>query len=462
MRVRTVDPVIGFALVGWILLGLSLAYRNGHYAHGPLLGVTAALGAVALAAAGTRRPSSRNGAELLIAAALGASLATVVSYVPALYGAGDELVLARYLGAMAVAAAFGTLVGSPRTARYSVLGAGALAAAAGMLLLAASPLPRIDVWFISQQATDQLFDASPYTQCWTVNSDRDTDCLYPYLPGTFLLQLPFRFLLGDVRWAQLAALFVAAAFVYRLAHPALAPALAALVFLHPKWLFLLEQSWTEPLLLAALSATVYFGARGSRTSAFIAFGIALASKQHMLLLLPLAMRWPALGVRRSIGSVLISAAVTLPWFVASPDAFLDDALRFNLDLAPRTDSLSLYSLALENGQEPHFALVALVTLSAVAAAVLLLPRTATGFAAGSALVLLAFNVVNKQSFFNHYSLVLGLLVVAAAARSVDGAGEDPSAIGEEADHGADQDHRAEGRGVQHEHPLQVEARGESQ
>jgi hypothetical protein len=58
---------------------------------------------------------------------------------------------------------------------------------------------------------------------------------------------------------------------------------------------------------------------------------------------------------------------------------------------------------------------------AVAYAVTLIrvPRTASGVALGSAVVLLALDLTNKQSFFNHYTLPLGLLVVALAAGSAE-------------------------------------------
>jgi hypothetical protein len=39
-------------------------------------------------------------------------------------------------------------------------------------------------------------------------------------------------------------------------------------------------------------------------------------------------------------------------------------------------------------------------------------RTAQGFVTGCALVLLAVDLTNKQTFFNHWSLVTGLLIVA--------------------------------------------------
>lgn len=81
----------------------------------------------------------------------------------------------------------------------------------------------------------------------------------------------------------------------------------------------------------------------SSALAVAGFAFALACKQHVWLLLPLAAWWPAFGPRRSGLSVAVAGAVSLPWFLADPRAFLDDTLRFHFGLVdPRLDSLSLF------------------------------------------------------------------------------------------------------------------------
>jgi hypothetical protein len=44
-----------------------------------------------------------------------------------------------------------------------------------------------------------------------------------------------------------------------------------------------------------------------------------------------------------------------------------------------------------------------------------MPRTPSGLALGCALVMWSFDLANKQTFFNHYVLPLGLLLIAVAA-----------------------------------------------
>jgi uncharacterized membrane protein len=156
-------------------------------------------------------------------------------------------------------------------------------------------------------------------------------------------------------------------------------------------------------------------ARGRGLLAVAGFAFALACKQQVWLLVPLAAWWPSFGPRRTALSAGVAGLVTLPWFLVDPRAFLDDALHFHLDLDPRLDSLSLFTAVLRADGQPPFAIVGVITVMTIAAAALLLPRSPAGFALGAALVHSIFNVVNRHTFFNHWWLASGLVLLAVAA-----------------------------------------------
>lgn len=404
-------------LLAWTLLSLGITVNNGAYRVKALVVVLLGLALLLAAAALSRRgPGAAPSRSLLgIAAAAGASLAVSLGYDVGLYGSGQSLVLSRALAVAAAALALGVLV-VPPTKRALVALAGAVAATAGLVaMVVSSPRPAIDVWFILTEGSRRMTAGdNVFTSCWPGNTDRLTDCVYPYGPATTVFQTPFRLLLGDVRYAYVLALLVVAAVLWRLAGPRVGPALALLVLVGPKLPFLVEQAWTEPLLLLGLSVMVLAVLSGRTLLAVLALGFALACKQHVLLLLPLAAWWPAFGPRRTALAAAGAGAFTLPWFLADPRAFLDDALFFNLELEPRLDSLSVFTTALNSGVRPPFAAVAVLSLLAVAGCMLLLPRTATGFVLGCALVQYVFDVLNKQSFFNHWWFVSGLLLLAVA------------------------------------------------
>jgi len=414
-------------LLAWIPLGLAIALRDGAYSGKVLLLAVAAfvlLAAVVLTGATGIRdrwlPGLVSGSDATLAsalgAALGASLAAAIVFDAGLYaGSGRLIHLARALAAATAAAALASGLLRPSWRRWAWALAVLGSVGAGSLLIRASPAPRIDVWFILTQATGQLRHGhNLYTACWSANPNPRTVCVYPYGPLTTVLQLPFRALFGDVRYAYLAAGALAAALVYRIAPPPWRAGLAALVLVTPKFLFGLEQAWTEPLLLAGLCLLVWGVLLGRPAWAVVGLAVALACKQHMLLLVPLAAWWPAFGVRRTLTSLLAAGAATLPWVLLDPHAFVSDSVLFHVRQVPDPRSLSLYSLALEHGWTPPFPLVAGVTALAIGLVLWRVPRTATGFVVGAAFVLFAFDLVNKQSFYNEYSLVVGLLVLGAA------------------------------------------------
>jgi hypothetical protein len=122
----------------------------------------------------------------------------------------------------------------------------------------------------------------------------------------------------------------------------------------------------------------------------------------------------------------VAALVVLPWVIAGPRDFWHDAVHANLALGVMRRALSLPSLFERWGFVVGFWFLLVVLAAAYVVALRWLPRTPSGLALGCALVLWALDVANKQSFFNHYTLPLGLLVVTLAAADPAG-GQDRGA-----------------------------------
>jgi hypothetical protein len=198
--------------------------------------------------------------------------------------------------------------------------------------------------------------------------------------------------------------------------------LAALLFAStPRLFFVLEQSWTEPILVALFVATVLLAQRQSRWLPLV-LGLLLACKQTALLFLPLT---PMLLGRpfqpRRLAVLLAQAAavallVTLPLALWNPAAFLRSAVVWQLVQPFRPDALSYLALAGETGlpNAIAMAITAAMTVTALIFALRRLPWTPTGFSAASAVVTFAFFAFNKQAFANYHFLVLGTLACAFA------------------------------------------------
>jgi len=401
-------------LLAWALLGLGISAHDGEWSLWGLIAVTAGFGLlVAVVAAGgaLRAPTRRE-----LAAALAVSLVAAVAH-PAqrlMHVHGGGLAAVDALAGLAVAAALVTL--AARRDNVAWAAGAAVAAAAGITTIAAVGNPHIDVWFLLQQSSDGLRRGQDmYQQHW--QHSHGLQAIYPYLPLTTVLLAPFRWLATDVRGGLLLSSLLTSWQLRRWA-PAAPAALALLVLVHPHWVFLIDQSWTEPLLLALLTAALLGIDRGRTGLAVVALAAAVACKQHIVLLLPLFALWPSFGWRRTLQAVGLAVVAMLPWVLWSPHDFWHDAVTANLDLGVIPRALCVPTLLLRHGVAVGFwfPLATLVICYLLVAR--RVPRTTSGLAVGSALVLWALDLTNKQSFFNHYTLPLGLMVVAmtAAAR----------------------------------------------
>jgi hypothetical protein len=342
------------------------------------------------------------------------------------------------------------VAGVPRR-RTAVAGAALAAVATGYLLvIRGSTRPLIDVWAILQGAAlGVVHGQNPYDLVYAnVPPGQVNDC-FNYLPATFLVPVPTRLLFGDVRYAEAAVLFagVAAALYWTLRRAdavdgrlPTGPVLALLFGLLPGALYDVQQAWNETILAGALVGGAVLLATGRSRSAWWAaacLGLALATKQHIVLLLPLWACWPAFGVRRAAAAAAGAAAVGLPWVLADFGRFKHCVLDFFVDLPARPDSLSLWHLL--PGPLQAAAVLAL-TVGGYALALRRLPRTPGGLLVGCGLVLAAFDLANKQSFLNQWLLAAQLVVAGLAL------------VGTERPAGADAE-----RGTVFEHVVDVDS-----
>jgi hypothetical protein len=413
----------GLLLAAWSLLALGDSAREGEFSVYGLIFVLVGFGLVVTVVV-RRLPIVVPDRRLL---ALPATVCLVAAIAhPArrlMHTSGrDELAIELLSGLAAGVAALSLLVDDRYQAR-AWAGLAGLAAVTGVVTVIVVSNPRIDVWLLLQQSSQGLLHGHDmYRQHWAHSTG--LQAVYPYLPGTTLLLAPFRWLLGDVRFGLLLAIFVAAVVTRRLA-PQAPAALAALLFVMPHWAFLVDQSWTEPLLLAALAVAILALRLERPVVAMLGLAVALACKQHIVLLLPLFALWPGFGWRRTLGSAGLAALVVLPWLIAGPRDFWHDAVHANLALAVMRRALSLPSLFDRWGFVVGFWFLLLLLAAAYLLAVRWLPRTPAGLALGCALVLWTLDIANKQSFFNHYTLPLGLLVITLAAAEQPAQERDP-------------------------------------
>lgn len=274
--------------------------------------------------------------------------------------------------------------------------------------------PKIDVWVILQDVA-RGFPHNPYAMSFPNVPAGETSCCFNYLPSTFLATAPGEWLFGDVRWIEAGCIIASAALLARHIGPSRRGlALAVLVAGVPGTLLLVQQAWTEPLLLIALCAAAIAVDRGRWWVAALALGLALACKQHMLVLLPFLALYRDFGPRRTLGVAAVGTAVILPWFLMDPVRFKICVADFFLDETAPGRSLSIWRLFPSGLALP---VLLLGTAIATWVAVRRGPRGGVGLLLGAGLILMTFDLLNKQTYLNQWWLA-SVLVVAGLALHV--------------------------------------------
>ncbi len=333
--------------------------------------------------------------------------------------------------------------------REGPAGAAALVSLAGYLVVApvailTDPAPRIDVWVTLQQASDALArGVSFYEVTWT-GSPGVADA-FTYLPWTAVLLAPGKWLAGDVRWALMVWTIVAAVGIWALAAGARAgrgalvageglggpgprwraAAVTALILFAPGTLTQVDQSWTEPLLLAGVVWWAVLVDRDRAWWAVVPLALACASKQHLALLLPVLLVWRPFGVWRTLATGALTGLLIAPWFLAGPQDFLNDTVTLLVSFHAILFANTLYLLALNVfGVTLPFWITGLVVLATLVAVIVVVHRRQPSLGEvlrWLALLLLVANLVNKQAFYNQFWLAGALVVVSLALPGARGA-----------------------------------------
>ena len=439
---------------GCLLAGSALALGQALQINNGFLHPTAfawLIAALALAVAGviTARGARQDGAARMILpyvllAGVFVQCGQLLAAPPLLYanirrGVDDPMLLASTI-ALALLACFAIIperLRRIRIAAFSIFVV--LHAALGVWTIRTVPHPEIDVVVVQQKAIDKLaVGRSPYSLTFRdiyransqfyaegMSSGKRVQFGLPYPPLTLAFIAPAEWLFGDLRFAQVVALSAAALLIASLGWTPHAILGGAVLLTTPRVLFQLEQGWTEPfaIFLIALSTTLIW----RRSPNFpVALGLTMAIKQYLavaLLMLPIV-PLPRVMPRRRAAWIAIGtgAAATLPFAIWDPGGFVDSVVLLQFREPFRQESLSVLAwLAGHDIYLPTIATTAVAGTLAAAAAMVMLPRSAGGFAAGMMLIAFALFAFGKKAFCNYYFFVLGAMALAIAT-----AGEDRS------------------------------------
>lgn len=399
-------------------------------------GLTLALAAMALTIRLHVRSDWRGPAsEPMLAGILVGCCAMGLVLAPTATGDPRLIVFIRVLAGLALIGATAWLLPDRRFGRWAFPAMLLLAVAARVLVLYAVRYPPIDV-FVSQTSVAiglgegmngyAMTFTSPYQNIPSFDH-------YGYPPLTIYLNYLSWLFFKDVRAAWVICELLAALCVYRLAARFRPEArrwrelLALTALFLPRALFVVEQSWTEPMVMLSLGAlALAASAAGSGSLAKgLAFGLLLSSKQYAVLLIPLVARLRRLRPAAWIIAFGLAGALALPFALWDFSAIKHDVFDFFLTSADRRDALSLYGAAIALGRGLPWLLVTPLWLAGVAFFTWRMGTKAQN--GGTAVPSLArllfaaagmwmfFFLLGKQAFMNYFHLVAYTLLLAAAA-----------------------------------------------
>ncbi|MEP7117655.1 MAG: glycosyltransferase 87 family protein [Acidobacteriota bacterium] len=428
--------------VAAVLLGAALQLNNGFYSPLALTLVVSALvcawaALLAPRALGTVVPD----ADGLMRALL---LAGVLGQLAVIYRAPIGMYFERpmtwqhpgFVPGLLVVAISAALAAVVRR-RAVVTGAGvaivAVTALLGALTYRGSPTPAIDVVTVHDEAFAVLARGqSPYRMTFPDMYDGRGDFYppgmvvngrvqygFPYPPLSLVMTWPGH-LAGDFRWSELAAWLVGAAAVIAAGRRSAVAVLAVALWLFtPRAFFALEQSWTEPLAVVWIGLCVLAASRRQFVLAAALVGLAAATKQYVVLAVPLALLLPRAPGRSWWHNVAVAtaagAAATVPVALFDLTGLVQSVVLVQVREVLRMDALSLAVPYAQAVGDPLPGLAyGLIVVAVVAVTAWRAPRTTAGFSAALAVTLFTTFAIGKKAFCNYYVLVLALLAIAIA------------------------------------------------
>lgn len=300
-------------------------------------------------------------------------------------------------------------------------------AVAGVDTYKTSPTPRIDVWTVQQQGASFLFEGkNPFVEVHAGDTGPRTanDVPYVYPPMQLYVTSIAWKLFGDVRYAILAAALLLGFSVRAIATrfggkdlPAIvedAPAL--FIWFTPKFFFILEQAWVDPVQIFWCSALLLVATLNRPWVTAVLVGLVVGAKQTMLPYAGLI----GLGLRLTWRQWVLAGSVTLatllPWMIWDFKAWKFANFDFLSALPVRMEALTFITWVRRKfGTEIPYALAFPAAFAVAGFAAWRGGKTLGRLAMAGVAAMTILFVFNKWAFANYYFTLLGLSALAAAA-----------------------------------------------
>ena len=312
----------------------------------------------------------------------------------------------------------------PLLGKYKFLVLVFIAAISRLFLILTSPNPHIDVFYIQKIAPIAMIHGeNPYSIIFPRLYSNIEPNAFTYGPGAILLNFPAVFITGDPRFTMAFAEIATAMLIYLMIRKTvkfsnqeyfkLAELIPLIYLYNPRASFIIEQAWIDPLLIFLITSFIFFFFYlKKRFFAILMLALALATKQYAFFLLPFLFQIRTVEVKHILGVVMLVILLVAPFFIWSPNDFINDVVLYNLVIIPRHDSLSLNTLVykLFNIDIPPL-IVGLVVFSLLVFLFKVQKKTVSEAILATAAFALSFFLVYKLAFIHYFYFVGSLLLL---------------------------------------------------
>lgn len=293
-----------------------------------------------------------------------------------------------------------------------------------LFMIWSSPQPYIDVYdYLYKGAVGFLSGLNPYSMTYTKLYTDFTPDYYGYLPGMLYFTLPFVALFKDPRFTFVFAEIATALLLFKLSNGKKDRYLYSLIILNnPVSLYLLEQSYTESLIVLLFVVVAFLLLKKKIIAAGLIYGFLIATKQYVLFTIPLFLRLvsPVLGkLAFFLFAIVAILALVLPFMIWNSNDFIQDAILLQGQFSARYEGLAFFSFLNRIGIPYNFPLsTAIISVFWI----FIFMQKKINFSRLFYLLsflFLVFFFFNKWAFINYYYLCAQLLLVGGILDEID-------------------------------------------
>lgn len=286
-----------------------------------------------------------------------------------------------------------------------------------LFMIWSSPNPIIDVFaFQKYGALYLLLGKNPYASIYPPVYTGQLLDYYAYPPGNLLLTVPFVWIFKDPRVTFIIAEIVTALIVRRLIKDLNKYIFPLLILYNPMSLYMIEESYMEPLVILLLLLTLIFFVRKKIVLSSLCIGLAVSSKQYLIALIPLYYRmlssYKFIQKLKYLFYIGISVfLICFPFYIWNTTGFIKNIIYLQYSYPPRYEGLTLFSLYHQfNGNYIpwiSWCIIGIVTIY-IYLKKKIVPIT---FLFNGAFILFTFFLFNKWAFLNYYYLVSQMVLL---------------------------------------------------